>query len=40
MPQPTTNCRRPLAAAVNRDVRVLKRLRDVFQSMPGGIESI
>jgi hypothetical protein len=25
-------------AAVNRYVRALKRLKDVFQGMPGGIE--
>jgi RNA polymerase sigma-70 factor (ECF subfamily) len=28
------------SAAVNRYVRALKRLRDVFQGMPGGIEGI
>ena len=28
------------AAAVNRYVRALKRLKDVFQGMPGGIEGI
>jgi RNA polymerase sigma-70 factor (ECF subfamily) len=28
------------SAAVNRYVRALKRLKDVFQSMPGGIEGI
>ena len=27
-------------AAINRYVRALKRLRDVFQGMPGGIEGI
>ena len=27
-------------AAVNRYVRALKRLKDVFESMPGGIEGI
>jgi RNA polymerase sigma-70 factor (ECF subfamily) len=28
------------SAAVNRYVRALKRLKDVFQSMPGGIEGV
>ena len=28
------------SAAVNRYVRALKRLKDVFQGMPGGIEEI
>ena len=28
------------SAAVNRYVRALKRLKDVFQGMPGGIEGI
>jgi hypothetical protein len=28
------------AAAVNRSVRALKRLKDVCQGMPGGIEEI
>jgi DNA-directed RNA polymerase specialized sigma24 family protein len=28
------------AAAVNRYVRALKRLKNVFQAMPGGIEGI
>jgi hypothetical protein len=27
-------------SAVNRYVRALKRLKDVFQGMPGGIEGI
>jgi RNA polymerase sigma-70 factor (ECF subfamily) len=27
-------------AAVNRYVRALKRLKDVFEDMPGGIEGI
>jgi hypothetical protein len=29
-----------LSSAVNRYVRALKRLKDVFQGMPGGIEGI
>jgi DNA-directed RNA polymerase specialized sigma24 family protein len=28
------------SAAVNRDVRALQWLKDVFQGMPGGIEGI
>jgi RNA polymerase sigma-70 factor (ECF subfamily) len=28
------------AAAVNRYVRALKRLKDVFQAMPGGTEGL
>jgi hypothetical protein len=28
------------SAAVNRYVRALRRLKDVFQGMPGGIEGI
>jgi RNA polymerase sigma-70 factor (ECF subfamily) len=28
------------SAAVNRYVRALKRLKDVFQTMPGGLEGI
>jgi RNA polymerase sigma-70 factor (ECF subfamily) len=28
------------SAAVNRYVRALRRLKDVFQDMPGGIEGI
>ena len=28
------------SAAVNRYVRALKRLKDVFEEMPGGIEGI
>ena len=29
-----------LSAAVNRYVRALKRLKDVFQAMPGGAEGL